>query len=83
LRAISKHKRPWAYLQWGDLIEVFFFFCIEFGALYLEGLIFGILWYLHCSSKLAIAQQSAGPKRKIMVVFLSFLSDIENDSIVH
>ena len=41
--------------------EVFFFFALSLGGLYLEGLI-NFLEFQYCSIKLAIAQQNAGPK---------------------
>ena len=42
LRAISKYKPPWgAYIWRGDLTEAFLRY--EFGGIYLEGLVFGIL----------------------------------------
>ena len=53
LRAISKYKPPvGAYIRRGDLTESFFALLvlgayIQWRGLYMEGLIFGILWYFY------------------------------------
>ena len=49
LRAISKDKPPGAYIWRGDLTEAFLHY--EFGDLYLEGLIFGVLRYFILTKK--------------------------------
>ena len=46
LAAISKYKPPGPYIRRGYLTEGFLRY--DLGGLYMEGLIFGILWYLNC-----------------------------------
>ena len=50
LRAISKYKPLGAYIRRGDLTVSGFFALRVLGGLYMEGLIFGVLWYFRLIS---------------------------------